>query len=64
VTYLEVKKATITDFQINCNGHLIKSKSSIKYLGVDIDQNLSGERTAKAIHYMIPVLYRILRDKF
>ena len=43
------KLKTITDFQINCNGHLIKSKRSIKYLGIDIDQNLSGERTANAI---------------
>jgi hypothetical protein len=33
---------TIADFQINCNGHLIKIQSSIKYLAVDIYQSLSG----------------------
>ena len=39
------KLKTIADFQINCNSHLIKSQSSNKYLGIEIDHNLSGERT-------------------
>jgi len=47
--WAKAKIKTITDFQNNCNGHLIKSESSIKYLGIDIDQNFSGERTANAI---------------
>ena len=39
-----------SEFQIQCNGHVIKSQSSIKYLGIDIDQNLSGEKkTANSI---------------
>jgi hypothetical protein len=38
------KLKTMADFQINCNSHLIKSQSSNKYLGIDIDHNLSGER--------------------
>jgi hypothetical protein len=29
------KLKTITDFQINCNCHLIKWQSIIKYLGID-----------------------------
>ena len=33
---------TIADFQINCNGHLIKIQSSIRYLAVDIYHALSG----------------------
>ena len=38
------KLKIITDFQINCNGHLIKSQSSNNYLSIDIDHNWSGER--------------------
>ena len=43
------KLTTITDFQITCHGHVIKSQSHIKYLGIDIDQNLSGEITVNII---------------
>ena len=39
------KLKTIADFRINCNGHLLKSLSSIKYLGNDIEQHLSCEIT-------------------
>ena len=39
------KFKTIADFQINCNSHLIRSQSNNKYLGIDIDDNFSGERT-------------------
>jgi hypothetical protein len=35
---------TIADFQINCNGHLIKIQSSIRYLAVDIYHALSGSK--------------------
>jgi hypothetical protein len=38
------KLKIITDFQINCNDHLIKSQSSNNYLSIDIDHNVSGER--------------------
>jgi hypothetical protein len=44
------KLKTITDFQINCNGHLIKSQRNIKYLGIiNIDLDLYGDRTANII---------------
>ena len=29
--------------------HIINSQNSVKYLGIDIDQNLSGEKTANSI---------------
>lgn len=55
-----LKKAS--EFQINCNGHIIKSQSSIKYLGIDIDQNLSGEKTAnsiiKKVNFCLKFMYR------
>jgi len=50
---LKRRLKTITDFQINCNGHLIKSQSSIKYLGIDIYPFFSGERTANIIITMV-----------
>ena len=31
------------DFNIKCNAHAIDSQSHVKYLGIDIDQNLSRE---------------------
>jgi len=34
--WAKTKIQHVTDFQINCNGHLIKLKSSSKYLGIDI----------------------------
>jgi hypothetical protein len=36
------KLKTIANFQINRNGHRLKSQNSINYLGIAIDQNLSG----------------------
>jgi hypothetical protein len=38
--YQSEKLKTIDDFQINCNGHLLKSQSSIKYLGNDIEHGI------------------------
>ena len=32
------KLKPINEFQINCNGHRIKSQNSIRYLGIDIDK--------------------------
>lgn len=43
------KLKNVTVFQINCIGHIINSQNSAKYLGIDIDQNLSGEKTANSI---------------
>lgn len=43
------KIISIYHFQINRNGHLIKLQSSIKYLGIDLDHSLSGERTVNTI---------------
>lgn len=39
VFFIGRKLKTITDFKINCIGHLTKSKSCIKYSGIDIDHN-------------------------
>ena len=47
---LKRRLKSITDFQINCNGHLIKSQSSMKYLVIDIDPFFSDERTVNIIH--------------
>jgi len=43
------KLKTLNCFQINCNGHQIKSPSSIAYLSIDIDQNVTDERTVNTI---------------
>ena len=45
------KLKSIIDFQSNCNGHRLKSKSmcSIEYFGIDIDKNVSSERTATTV---------------
>lgn len=39
----------IKDFKIVSNGHTINSQSSVKYLGINIDQSVSGEAIAKNI---------------
>lgn len=36
----------VDNFSITCNGHTITSQSNIKYLGSQIDSNLSGETIA------------------
>lgn len=43
------KLKKVKEFQIQCNDHVIYSQSKIKYLGIDIDQNLSGEITVNSI---------------
>ena len=35
--------------KVTCNGQEIESKTSVKYLGIDLDQKLNGEKTAKEI---------------
>ena len=37
------------EFKIKCNDHVIKSQSTVKYLGIDIDQHLSSETTVNSI---------------
>ena len=37
------------NFEIECNGHTIKAQSSVKYLGVNLDNFLSGEAIANSI---------------
>ena len=51
-------------FQINCiNGYLIKSQSSIKYLGIDIDKKLSGARTANTIFKKVILFLDLCMEK-
>jgi hypothetical protein len=33
----------VSNFQVSCNNHIISSQKSVKYLGLNIDQSLSGE---------------------
>ena len=48
--------------EVTCNGVKIESKSSVKYLGVDIDQSLSGEVTGgkviKKVNSRLQFIYR------
>lgn len=50
------------DFSIFCNGQNIKSQKSVKYLGVELDQSLSGESIAssviKKVNSRLKFLYR------
>ena len=39
----------VQDFSVICNDHVIKSSSHVKYLGVIIDNNLSGEYIVDSI---------------
>ena len=43
------KLKKVKEFKIKCNDHVINSQTKIKYLGIDIDQNLSGEITVNSI---------------
>jgi hypothetical protein len=43
------KLRKVTKYQIQCNDHIIKSQTKLKYVGLDIDQNLSGEITVNSI---------------
>lgn len=50
------------NFSISCNGINIESKTSVKYLGVMIDQFLSGDHVVntilKKVHQILKFLYR------
>ena len=43
------KLRKVHNFEIECNGHTIKAQSPVKYLGVNLDNFLSGETIAKAL---------------
>ena len=60
------KLKTIANFQINRNGHRLKSQNSINYLGIAIDQNLSGARPTnsiiKKVNSRLRFMYRKTND--
>ena len=39
----------VSDFSIECNGHTIKAQRSVKYLGLNLDDQLSGEAIVNSI---------------
>ena len=43
------KLSSVKDFSINCNGMKINTSSSVKYLGVTLDNTLSGDSIASNI---------------
>ena len=43
------KLKKVNDFIVKCNGEPIKPASSVKYIGVSLDQSLSGEHIANSI---------------
>jgi hypothetical protein len=43
------KLKNVNDFQIISNDHVIPSQKSVKYLGLNIDQYVSGEAIAKSV---------------
>ena len=56
------KLKKIKDFSITCNGQTINNQKSVKYLGVMLDQELSGEAIAneviKKVNARLKFLYR------
>ena len=56
------KLRKIKNFKITCNEHTISAKSNVKYLGLDIDQYLSGElivdNIIKKVNSRLKFLYR------
>ena len=43
------KLRKIGDFSIECNGHTIKAQRSVKYLGLSLDYQLTGEAIVNSI---------------
>ena len=39
----------VDDFNIVCNGHIVESTQSVRYLGLTIDNSLSGEKSVNNI---------------
>ncbi len=43
------KLKNVQDFEVKCNGVSIKPVSAVKYLGINIDSDMSGESTWKTV---------------
>ena len=43
------KLRKIKEFKIDYNGYTIKGQRTVKYLGVTLDQTMSGEQMAKNV---------------
>ena len=43
------KQNSVQDFSVKCNGKTINKSSSVKYLGVNLDNTLSGESIASNV---------------
>ena len=51
--YLEQRKLNIdSKLKIECNGNIVKCESRVKYLGLSIDQNMSGCAMANSIIFL------------
>jgi hypothetical protein len=57
-----LQKLSLEDFKMSCNGINIEAKSSVKYLGIMIDQFLSGDLIVssiiKKVNQRLKCLYR------
>ena len=47
------KLRKIVNFSIDCNGHTIKAQRSIKYLGLNLDYQLTGETIFNSIVHKV-----------
>ena len=54
------KLKDIQDFNVTCNSHIIKASDRVKYLGVIIDNNLSGEHIVDSIVHKVNSRLRFL----
>ncbi len=43
------KLINVQDFEVKCNGVSVKSVSAVKYFGINIDSDMSGETAWKSI---------------
>ena len=43
------KLGKISSFSVECNGHTIKAQRSVKYLGLTLDDQLTGEAIVNSI---------------
>ena len=43
------KLRKINIFSVECNGHTIEAQRSVKYLGLTLDDQLTGEATVNSI---------------
>ena len=50
-----IKLRKVQNFRIECNGHSIQAQTSVKYLGVNLDNFLSGEAIANSIIHKVKV---------